>query len=386
MPWPPPPEYKRAISRLAQLPKTPRAAVVMVCGCSCVLALLHWGFGTIAAAIFAREVAASCEKRGIVVSYALLGAAAYSGFAVWHGGFSGSAPLAVATPGHFADASLGVVPLAETVLSFRNVIVTGGSVLTCLLVVTWFAPKCSRNKLLKKSEESSVQTKEADVSQAVLANESIPYDSDSPNWLHQSTIPGRVVGAGIALVCLLSFFSSGVTLNNIVLAFLGLAIGVTGSLSRFASAVSAGSSAAGAILVQFPLYFGVLGLLKASGLVQTIGDALVSFATEHSFVVVTFLFAGIVNFFVPSGGGQWALQGELLATAGNTAGVLPGHTVMAFAYGDAWTNMLQPFWALPLLGIMGLRAKDIMGYCIGIFCALGVAIPTALIVTGIFGL
>ncbi len=98
--------------------------------------------------------------------------------------------------------------------------------------------------------------------------------------------------------------------------------------------------------------------------------------------MLAFFSAGIVNLLVPSGGGQWAVQGDILLGAGDALGVPPGTTVMAFAYGDAWTNTLQPFWALPLLGIMGLEAKQIVGYTAVACVAIGVAVPLLLLVLG----
>ena len=99
-------------------------------------------------------------------------------------------------------------------------------------------------------------------------------------------------------------------------------------------------------------------------LASVISNFFVSIATEVTFPLFTFLSAGIVNFFVPSGGGQWAVQGPIMMPAGKALGVDPAITGMAIAWGDAWTNMIQPFWALPALGIAGLSARDIMGYCI----------------------
>ena len=117
-------------------------------------------------------------------------------------------------------------------------------------------------------------------------------------------------------------------------------------------------------------------------MIGAISSAMAAVATKATFPVLAFLSAGLVNLVVPSGGGQWAVQGEILLQAGKDLGVDPATTVMAFAYGDAWTNMLQPFWALPLLGIMGLKAKDIIGYTAVVFLAMGVLVPVLLLAVG----
>ena len=136
---------------------------------------------------------------------------------------------------------------------------------------------------------------------------------------------------------------------------------------------------AGAIVLQFPFYFGILGIMQASGLIQLVSAGFAGIANQETFPILTYFSSGLVNLFVPSGGGQWIVQGEVLIRAGQELGVSPQTTVMAFAYGDAWTNMLQPFWALPLLGIMGLKARDIIGYTAVIFLAMLIIVPLLLL-------
>jgi short-chain fatty acids transporter len=116
--------------------------------------------------------------------------------------------------------------------------------------------------------------------------------------------------------------------------------------------------------MQFPLYAGIAGMVQVSGLADGISNWFVSIANVHTFPIVTFISAGIVNIFIPSGGGQWAIQGPIMLEAAKNLGADIPQTIMAFTWGDAWTNQMQPFWALPLLGVAGLSARDIMGYCL----------------------
>lgn len=118
----------------------------------------------------------------------------------------------------------------------------------------------------------------------------------------------------------------------------------------------------GEILLQFPLYAGIMGIMSASGLIEVFSNALVSISGPHTFGVLAFLAAGVVNFFVPSGGGQFAVQGPIMLKAAESLGVDPSIAIMAVSYGDQWTNMIQPFWALPVLAIAGLKMRDILGY------------------------
>jgi len=161
---------------------------------------------------------------------------------------------------------------------------------------------------------------------------------------------------------------------------LGLAFVLHGSLKRFLHAIDAAIGGTSGILIQFPLYFGIMGIMAGTGLVEALSMAMVRIATPETFELWTVLSAGIVNVFVPSGGGQWAVQGPLLIRAALDLGVPLDRTILAMAYGDELTNMLQPFWALPLLGITGLAAKDILPYTVRF---LGAGLAVCLFLTAI---
>ena len=171
-------------------------------------------------------------------------------------------------------------------------------------------------------------------------------------------------------------------LNSVNLFFLALALAAHGSIRGFLDSVSDGARGAGAIIVQFPLYFGILGVMQASGMIERLSSAMASIASSSTFPLFTFLSAGLVNFFVPSGGGQWALQSDVLLSTAASLELDPGRTVMAFAYGDQWTNLLQPFWALPLLAITGLKARQIAGYTAVLAIGMGLYVGLVLLLFG----
>jgi len=150
--------------------------------------------------------------------------------------------------------------------------------------------------------------------------------------------------------------------NNLNFAFLFLGLLFQGAPIRYVRAVAAGTQGCSGIILQFPLYFGILGIIVQTGLGQAVSGAIAELATETTYPVFTYLSAGLVNLFVPSGGGQWVVQGKIIMEgAVHFPDVIP-KSILALAYGDGWTNMLQPFWAVPLLAITGLRARDIIGY------------------------
>ncbi len=163
-------------------------------------------------------------------------------------------------------------------------------------------------------------------------------------------------------------------LNIINFIFLMAGIALHRTPRRYLAAIAEAVRETGGIILQFPFYAGIMGMMASSGLGEKISDLFVSISNEITFPLFAFISAGLVNLFVPSGGGQWAVQGPIMLAAGETLGIDPAKTAMAVAWGDAWTNMIQPFWALPLLAIAKLKARDIMGYCLVVLLYSGLVI------------
>ena len=178
---------------------------------------------------------------------------------------------------------------------------------------------------------------------------------------------------------LIQYFAvgNGLSLNVINFLFLTLAILLHGTPRHLLNALNEAVKGGAGIVIQFPFYAGIMAIMVQTGLAATVSEGLVGLATETTLPFWSFLSAGLVNFFVPSGGGQWAVQAPVILPAAEALGADLARASMAVAWGDAWTNMVQPFWALPILGIAGLRAKDIMGFCVihlvitGVIIALG---------------
>ncbi len=364
------PAVQRFVSLIARIPKTTPAAALLIALVACIAGVIHWGLGAIVGALLGREIARSAYKSGRKLHYPLLGAAAYAGLAVWHGGLSGSAPLKVAESGHFLQELTGVVPMSATVFSSLNLLITGTLLVIIPLLFWALAPR----------KESDAIGPRMDALGRLPAREQ-PDEAGLVAWLQNSNVAGAVVGLGglLFFACAVATGRMAFDLNAVNLLFLFLGISLHGGLRHYVAAIADGARGAGAIVLQFPFYFGILGLMKASGLIPLVSAGFAEVASPETFPVLAYFSAGLVNLFVPSGGGQWIVQGEVLIQAGQRLGVSPQTTVMAFAYGDAWTNMLQPFWALPLLGIMGLKARDIIGYTAVIFLAMLILVPVLLL-------
>jgi len=357
------PPVTRLLRTIAAVPKTTSQAAAWVALIACLASILHWGLGAIAGAIVAREIGQSARRRGEIFHYPLLGAAGYTGFAVFHGGFSGSAPLKVAEEGHFLADTLGVIPITQTVFHPLNLLMLGGTVL--IFVALFYALAPSKGE----PEEAAPE----------LPDEPI---AASPPWRRRvwSIVFGAVPGALLAY----GLVRGDVTfdINTFTLLFLFAGITLHGDLERFVVATSSAAKAAGPICLQYPFYFAIVGMMQASGLTVMISELLVSVATQATLPLFIYWSAAFVNVIIPSGGGQWAVQGPIMAQTGLDLGVDPSVIVLAFSHGDASTNLMQPFWALPLLGLMGLRAGQIIGYTALACLAMGLWCTGVLLVYG----
>lgn len=359
------PLFKRFLGFLASFAKSPGSAIVIVTVVSMIASWINWGFGLVIGALFAKELA----KRVKGVDYRLLIASAYSGFVVWHAGFSGSIPLSIATDGHPFQDLIGVISTNETIFAMSTLIIVAA-----LFIVL---PITNRMLMPAKDETITVDPLLFNETAATLEKEAMtPADK-----LENSMILSIIV-AVLGIVFLFSYFvKNGFALNLDIVNFLFLFLGILfhGTPKRFLAAVQEAIKGASGIVIQFPFYAGIMGMMTASGLAVVMSEAFVSISNDVTFYFFAFLSAGIVNFFVPSGGGQWAVQAPIMLDAAQTLDASVAKTAMAVAWGDAWTNLIQPFWALPALAIAGLKAKDIMGYCVIILVISGVVISLGLL-------
>lgn len=342
------PPVKRLLQRLAGQAKNAGAAIVLVTLVSLAASWINWGFGLVVGALFAKELA-----RQIRVDYRLLVASAYSGFIVWHGGLAGSVPLTIATDGHFSVEQIGVIGTGETIFSLFNL-----GIVLCLFIAVPLV-----NRLMLPDEKESVYVDPALLEEPDKTRVRIQRPADR---LENSVTLAWLVGIP-GLLFLADHFllrNGGLNLNVVNFLFLFLAIVLHRTPRSLLESLQEAIKGGAGIVIQFPFYAGIMAIMVQSGLAETLSGALISFANEATLPFWSFISAGIVNIFVPSGGGQWAVQAPVMLPAAEALGVDVPRIAMAVAWGDAWTNLLQPFWALPVLGIAGLKAKDIMGFCL----------------------
>ena len=372
------PAVKRGISALASIPKTPPAAIALVTAVSAIACWLNWGFGLIVGVIFAKEIA----RRLCGIDYRLLIASAYSGFVVWHAGLSGSIPLTMATPGEaLTMATNGVltspVPISHTILEPHNLVIVALVIVAIVVTNTLMHPK------------KDVVT----VDPALLAEENVATPkpdkasiTPAQRMEHSRLLSWIVALIGFSyLVIHLGFRGGSFDLGSVIMLFLFLGVLLHGTPLAYVRAFTHAATGASGIILQFPFYAGIMGIITgvgASGICfgTVISNACISISTPTTYPLLTFICAAVLNMFVPSGGGHWAIQAPIMFAAGADLGVDPGLTGTAIAWGDAWTNLIQPFWAIPALAIAKLDAKDIMGFCLIDLLITGIIICSGLVI------
>ncbi|MBZ9729959.1 TIGR00366 family protein [Salegentibacter sp. JZCK2] len=348
-------------SQLTKIVTGNASAVIIVSVSTMLVAFFNWGLGLIFGAIMARKVAEAASSRGFKINYPLIGAAGYVGLMVWHGGMSGSAPLKAAEDGHLASLFPGAdseflsqlpssLPTASTIFSQWNLLIFT-TLLVLIPLTLYLLSRISETKTVKIESETK-----SDQLTKITGAEKL----DHSKWL-------RFAFGFLLLAAFFASYSEELLIGNLtpnMLNFLMLCLCILlhSSFASFLKALQEAIGGAAAILIQFPLYFGIMGVMRETGLVGDISGFFVSIATDVSLPVYSFFSAGLVNIFVPSGGGQWAVQGPIILESALKLGVPLNKAVMALAYGDQITNMLQPFWALPLLAITKLKAREILPY------------------------
>jgi short-chain fatty acids transporter len=364
----------RGLVRIASVPRTPRQAYAFVALVASIASLISFGLGLVVGGVIALEVGRGARHRGIHLHYPLLVASAYAGFAVWHMGYSATGPLAAATPGSFVEEAIGrTIPITETVYSTWNILAIVVAVVAILGTVVLLAPK---------GDDPVIELPER------------MHEDEQEHPLPPPTTPAERVEAarlvtvvpGIALLVYLGVYFAqegfDLTLDIVNWSFLAAILLLVRSPQELTDLIGNAVRTVGEVLLQYPLYAGIIGMMTASGLAARLSEFFTDVASPGTLGVFAFLSAGILNIFVPSGGGQFAVQAPVFLDAADSLGVDPAVITMAIAYGDQWTNLIQPFWALPLLAVAGLGVRDIFGYTAVVCMVTGLVFAGTLLVLG----
>ncbi|WP_372720178.1 short-chain fatty acid transporter [Immundisolibacter sp.] len=351
----------RALDWLARLPNpaSPRQAVLLVGLFSLLTGWLNWALSLVACALFVPFVL----RRNPLADVRVVLAAGYLGLGtVWHGGLSGSAPLILATPGNpllGTDGAPGVVsrlyPITETLLIPFNLVlicVVGvvGLAVVCLLHPTHGARTVDPDTLNDLLPEPPSFAPPATPAQRL---------DNFPGW---TWLAAALLAYPLGYAIVTQGFGASWTINAYNAVFLAAALLLHGRPTAFLAACRNGTQAAWGIILQFPFYGGIYGVLQHTGLGRWLGELFAGHASTASYPLLVYLYSAAMNLFVPSAGSKWILEAPFLIPAGEALGVSPITTLLAYCYGDSTTNLIQPFFAIPLLAVMRVRFADILGY------------------------
>ena len=348
------PAVHRALERLASIPKTPRNAVSLTIVVGMVASWLNWGFGLVIAGLLAREIA----KR-VRLDFGWLVAAAYSGFVISTEGLSGSIVLSQATPGsalNLVEKVAGYsLPLRATVFTAFNLVPVISLLVALPIVFRYTEPTVSDSlyvdaEKLKSEDQRPIAQEKAGTIGARLDRA----------WI----LTTLLVGLGVC--ALAAHWRSGfsVDLNAVILIFLLLGLIFHLRPIAYVAAIKNAARVTGPLILQYPLYGGIMGIMTATGLAGVISKGFLAISTARSLPFWTYISSLIITLFVPSGGGHWAVQGPFVLPAAKELHASMAGTTMGVAMGESVANMLQPFFALPILAIAGIGMRRMMGYMV----------------------
>jgi short-chain fatty acids transporter len=350
------PPVARLTRRLAMIPKTARGAVAFVAAFAMLSSLLSWGLSLIFTGLLVREI----TKR-VDADYRAIGAAAYLGLgSVWALGLSSSAALLQATKSSIPAALLpitGVIPLTQTIFLWQSMVMAAVLIVVSIAIAYFSAPGEAEARTARSMGIEFAD----DVAEA-------PHAVTPAERLENSPILNIVIAALMFWFLFTQFREKGglaaLDLNNFNFAFLAAGLLLHWRPRSFLRAVTKSVPATAGVLIQFPFYGGIFGMISKTPIAAHLAHAFVSVTTKSTFPIVVAVYSAILGMFVPSGGGKWVVEAPYVMAAAKTWGMHLGWTVQIYNAGEALPNLINPFWMLPLMGILGVRARDLAGYSI----------------------
>lgn len=359
---------KKLILRLIDIPQTAATTLLMFTLVSGLLWWMHWGIGMMVAIVMGREIAV--RKRGLGIHYATLAAIAYS-LIVLSNGPSQAAQLLVATPGHFIEKLTGIIPLSQTTFDPHLLMTNLFLFLTIPLVYLIITPKGRRAKEIDDATAAAIMTVEPVEPEK---KDMTPAERWNRSWVLQVLIAAMGLYATVNY-----FYLNGidrVDLNSVNFTFLFLGMLLHKNPRSFIASVQRGTSTVSGVIIQFPMYAGIFGMISFSGLAGVLAHWFVSFSTQDTFPWIVFLYTTVLDVFVPSAGSKFVIEAPYLIPAGKELGASVTHIINAYTYGSVCSNMIQPFWALPVLGAFKLKFQDILPFTfvIWVFCMISITV------------
>lgn len=367
------PLVDRGLNVLASRITSPRVAVGIATFAGALGTWLNVGFGLVIGVVLARKLARTVPG----LHYPLAVAGGYAGFSLYGIGLSGTIPLTIATPGHILEDQMGIVPTSETIFH-PIVLATSLAIILVMPVFLAFLHPARRDEVIEFTEPASSQSQSEPA--AAVEDEARGTFADR---LNANPLVGILLGAVGLLYTILHFAGGdGVDFDIINLTFLSLALLLFARPNNILAGLRSSIGVVAGVLFQYPLYAGIMGVLAGSGLMITFAGGFVAVATPETLPFFSFLSGGLINLFAPSGGAQWAVQGPIMIEAAQQMGANNAATALGVAYGDQWTNAIQPFWIIPVLAISGIRLREVMGYLFLVLIFMGVVYGASILLLG----
>jgi len=349
-----PPVY-RIVCRLAEIPKSARTAVAFVALFSMLSSLVSWTFSLIFSGLLAREV----THRVKGADYRAVGAAAYLGIgSVWALGLSSSAALIMAAPASLPPSILaisGVIPLSQTLLLWQSMATAAAIVVISMFIAYHSAPH--------ESQARSMADMGVTYAPAVATTERPEKPGE---WLEYSPALSLIIGGFGVAYLVTEVLSKGpsvvLELNHYVFLFLIAGILLHWRPRSFVKSIASAVPSVAGVLVQYPMYAGMVKIMTESGLASRLAHFFVDVSTQHTYPLLVGVYSAFLGLFIPSAGGKWLIEAPYMLSAAKTLHVHLGWVVQTYNATEALANLIHPFWMLPLLGILGLKARDIVGY------------------------
>jgi len=364
------PVTDRLLDKIVGKVHRPTTAIIVATVVGCVGSYLNWGFGLVIGGIIAKKLALRVKG----VHYPLIIASAYSGFTMYGLGLSASIPVLISTKGHPMEAQMGVIPLSETIFSTPILITSLVVLITLPLLNAWLHPKKGEAVIEVDPAIDQGERKSGPSGAGLLDTDTIAHKLN-----HSRIISGLIGICGIVYVA--GHFVQGGTLDlniiNFIILFLGIL--VLGTPIAYVEKLNEGVKTIGGIILQFPFYAGIMAIMAGSGLVTTISQVFVDVSTAQSLPFWGLISSFVINFFAPSGGGHWVVQGPFMIDAAKALGGSVPHTAMSVMLGNAWNDLVQPFWILPALALSKLKLKDVMGYTVIMAIWIGIVYMLAIL-------
>jgi short-chain fatty acids transporter len=370
------PLVDKLLTKIVNKVEKPRTAIIVATLVGAIGSYLNWGFGLVIGGIMAKKLASKVKG----VHYPLIIAAAYSGFTMYGLGLSASIPVLISTPGHPFEKEMGVIGLSQTIFSLPMIITSVVVVVTLPILNALLHPKRAEDII---EYDPSI---EAEKEVAAASAESLLANNTIANKLNNSRILSLLIGI-VGIVYIISYFVGGrsIDLNmiNFIILFLGIIL--LGTPANYVAKLNDGIKTISGIILQYPFYAGIMAIMAASGLVTTISKLFVDMSNAATLPFWGIISSFVINFFAPSGGGHWVVQGPFMIDAAKELGASLSQTSMSVMLGNAWNDLVQPFWLLPALALSKLKLKDVMGYTVVSMFWVGIIYVVAVLLWGYLG-